>query len=242
MKQGQAVLIVLLVAAVALVFGLSIISQSTTDVRISQHENEAARAFNAAEAGIEDALKQINTLILGVPQALDVNNIPVSYEVNGQTYLEGVYKENETATVMLGGVINTITIEWGEDITDCSEAAALEITIIDVLGNTVKQAVNACYVDNHIIELAADPISPGYFKSYGFFVGSDDRLIRIRPIYNQTKLKVSGLDILPIQAYQVNSEAQSPSLESKAISVSRTEPATPSIFDYVLFSGINVVR
>src|SRR3989344_3666431 len=111
-SSGQAVLLVLLVAAVALGLGLSIISQSTTDIRISQQEQESARAFNAAEAGIETALKAITSVPLGIPQSLEVNNIPVEYTVSDTRYLEAVFKENESAQVVLGTSNNSLTIEW----------------------------------------------------------------------------------------------------------------------------------
>ncbi len=55
-SSGQALLIILLVMAVALTIGLSVIARSITDIAISQKEEEAARAFSAAEAGIEQAL------------------------------------------------------------------------------------------------------------------------------------------------------------------------------------------
>ncbi len=49
-------MIILLVMAVVLTVGLSVVSQSITDVRLSQKEEEASRAFSAAEAGIEQVL------------------------------------------------------------------------------------------------------------------------------------------------------------------------------------------
>ncbi|MDO8504064.1 MAG: choice-of-anchor R domain-containing protein [bacterium] len=55
-QRGQALLIILLVMAVALTIALSIASRSIADITISQKEEEAARAFSAAEAGIEQAL------------------------------------------------------------------------------------------------------------------------------------------------------------------------------------------
>ena len=55
-SAGQALLIILLVMAVALTIGLSVIARSITDIAISQKEEEAARAFSVAEAGIEQAL------------------------------------------------------------------------------------------------------------------------------------------------------------------------------------------
>jgi len=53
---GQALLVILLSMAVILVIVLSILSRSITDVTITSREEEALRAFSAAEAGVEQAL------------------------------------------------------------------------------------------------------------------------------------------------------------------------------------------
>lgn len=55
-QSGQALLIILLVLAVALTVVLSVISRSVTDIAITTKEEEASRAFSAAEAGVEEAL------------------------------------------------------------------------------------------------------------------------------------------------------------------------------------------
>lgn len=55
-QSGQALLIILLVLAVALTVVLSVISRSVTDIAVTTKEREAARAFSAAEAGVEEAL------------------------------------------------------------------------------------------------------------------------------------------------------------------------------------------
>jgi len=55
--SGQTLLIIILIAAVILTVGLAVASYSITDIKISQQEEESARAFSAAEAGIEESLK-----------------------------------------------------------------------------------------------------------------------------------------------------------------------------------------
>lgn len=55
-QSGQALLIVLLIMAVSLTIGLSIISSSVTDISLSGKSDDSARAFSAAEAGIEEGL------------------------------------------------------------------------------------------------------------------------------------------------------------------------------------------
>jgi Tfp pilus assembly protein PilX len=55
-SKGQALLLILLSMAVVLTIVLSILSRSVTDVAISSREEEALRAFSAAEAGIEKSI------------------------------------------------------------------------------------------------------------------------------------------------------------------------------------------
>lgn len=56
-QQGQVLLITLLVLTVATTIGLALIGRTRTDVVTSTEVEESARAFSAAEAGIEQALK-----------------------------------------------------------------------------------------------------------------------------------------------------------------------------------------
>ena len=55
-QKGQALLLVLLSMAVVLTVVLSIVSRSILDVAVTTGEEEALRAFSAAEAGVERAL------------------------------------------------------------------------------------------------------------------------------------------------------------------------------------------
>lgn len=56
-QEGQVLLISLLVLSIATTVALSLIGRSTTDVTISNQITQSSRAFSAAEAGIEEALK-----------------------------------------------------------------------------------------------------------------------------------------------------------------------------------------
>ncbi len=56
-QGGQAALIALLVLTVATTVGLSLIARGTTDVSVSRDIEESSRAFSAAEAGVEEALR-----------------------------------------------------------------------------------------------------------------------------------------------------------------------------------------
>lgn len=57
-EKGQAVIILLLIMVVGLTIGLSVVSRSILNVKLSTQSEESSRAFTAAEAGIEVALEQ----------------------------------------------------------------------------------------------------------------------------------------------------------------------------------------
>ena len=52
LQSGQALLIVLLGMAVVLTMVLSVVSRSVTDIQLTTRDDEALRAFSAAEAGV----------------------------------------------------------------------------------------------------------------------------------------------------------------------------------------------
>ncbi len=68
-EQGIALLLVLLAMSVVLVMVMQIVSSSITDIDISTTEEEASRAFSAAEAGIERILLESS---VG-----SINNVPL---------------------------------------------------------------------------------------------------------------------------------------------------------------------
>lgn len=54
--SGQALLLVVLVMSVVVVVALSFVSRSVTEISVTNLEEDATRAFSAAEAGVEQAL------------------------------------------------------------------------------------------------------------------------------------------------------------------------------------------
>ncbi len=80
-QRGQIVLITLLVLAIATTIALSLISRTTNDASITRQVEESSRAFSAAEAGIEEALRTqsgsngVVTLAAGVSYSVNVSSI-----------------------------------------------------------------------------------------------------------------------------------------------------------------------
>ena len=56
-NRGQVILIILLITTIGLTIGLSLVSRTITDIKVSTQITESSKAFSAAESGIEAALK-----------------------------------------------------------------------------------------------------------------------------------------------------------------------------------------
>lgn len=87
-SSGQALLLVLLSMAVVLVVVLSILSKSITDIAVTSREEEAQRAFSAAEAGIERILiSATGAGIAGTVGNASFNATVTSYGQGGHTII-----------------------------------------------------------------------------------------------------------------------------------------------------------
>lgn len=153
-QSGQILLITLLIMSVATTVALSLVSRTTTDINITSQFEESSRAFNAAEAGIELALKGASgsTGAIGVS---DNYNVTVTGVGNTQTYtLLNKTQAGTTETIWLvnhdaSGVpvitstytANTIDVCWSQE----TVTPAVIITVLYRKGgvyNTAKIAVD----------------------------------------------------------------------------------------------------
>lgn len=71
-QKGQALLVVILIMAVSLTVGLSMVARSITNSRTSNEEENSQRAFSAAEAGIQFASQ--SAVMLNINKGIQFNN------------------------------------------------------------------------------------------------------------------------------------------------------------------------
>lgn len=155
-NSGQALLVVLLIMAVALTVGLAVTSRTVTDIEISEQTEEAARAFSAAEAGIEEALVGIGTTFGGgwTEEGVSYSSTKTSLGKDANEYLfPEASQEDEVRTLWLADYddlskkydYNQLQIFWANSGT----TPALEVTIYYQTGSDYK-----------IIRYALDPLDP----------------------------------------------------------------------------------
>lgn len=158
MRDGQALVIVLLILALVSAVGLSVISRSVTEVSLSSTQDESSQALSAAEAGIESVLANpghsigsTNTIGTGGSYTVvSKNDAPSSPNLA----LADSLKSGEAVTLFLKGVNETsgafdgpvypggteFGICWGRfgDVeTPPGEAPAVEVTVYYLDGSNV---------------------------------------------------------------------------------------------------------
>lgn len=171
-QRGQVVLILVLVMTVALAIGISVIQRSISDVSTSTSVEQSSRAFSAAEAGIEKALRgdysPTNFFTDNNSQASVTQNLNPPLPASGirQDPLEyPPLAKEETAHVWLADPVanlpdctgyvcykqTTLDVYWGDSATD---QVALELSLVYYDGS--KYVSRKWYLDNGLTTRSPD--------------------------------------------------------------------------------------
>lgn len=166
-NQGQTLLIILLIMSVVFTIGLSVISRSVTDVAVSQKEEEAARAFSAAEAGIEQALIAgtnvtdstfgFTATVAGIAQNSSNFILPQLLNAGETAPVWFIEHDSSNNLVCTGSCFsgNTVTLFWGENgtasqssTTPAIEAAFLYTTTPNANGYSTARIARVAFDPN----------------------------------------------------------------------------------------------
>lgn len=260
-RNGQALLIIVLVMAVALTVGLAVISRSVTDIRISSQEEESARVFSAAEAGIENALKigatqgdfgdihyDVEETAMGAgtefvfPNQIEVGDTQTVWLVNHDA--DGNFMETA------GYTASGLNVCWE----DTDPETALEVSIFYKDAGIYKIARGAYDAETasraNSFSLPDDGSCAGlnrkkelkWSDDFGISLDGNTFLLflRLKPLYNKAKIGiVAGAGgTLPSQGTCFESSA---TLETSGVTrrvrQCQFHKSPPAVFDYVLFSG-----
>jgi len=171
LDKGQVVIILVLITVVGLTIGLSLISRTITDIRISSQIEQSGKALSAAEAGIESALK--GAVVGGPTGTVNLPDATATYNVQslggvssvytipltevGRTHTIWLIAHNEDGTINESdpnafGANKELDVCWGSNV---SNTAALVMSIFykHTPDNTYKVA-----------KTAYDPLGRGNFN------------------------------------------------------------------------------
>lgn len=258
--SGQTVLMIVLVMTLALTVGLSLISRTTTDIRVTSQFEESARAFSAAEAGIEESLASFGNASGNYDNGVTYNS---TIDQIGQ---DGVYQLPITSTVI--GQASTIflaahdqigNIDWTnrytgslrfcwKQATEGDPMPAIELTFFKKTLAGVYSTQRFAY-DSQVR-------ANGFDRTFGtddcgtgntdlasadiFIVNTPmSGFVRVRPYYSDAVVYIEplGSATFPSQGNLITSTGGIPGGATRKITVVRQFKTPPSLFDYVLFSG-----
>jgi hypothetical protein len=248
MRQGQALIVILLVLAVALTLGLAVVSRTVTEVGTATTQAESSRALSKAESGVEAALS--GTIIAGVT-ATDYSGRQISISEplaagESSTIFLATHDSNGNLD-LVGGLNaysgNNIDLCWG---TEAGSPVAIEASLY------YKELSNY-----KVVRFAYDPEGRG-----GFTRSDTDRtscptdhtylnhanisglpagkiLLRVRLLYNGDLahyVGVSGSTSFPVQGKNIVSTATEGNTTRK-IEVFQRYPDLSPLLDSAVFSG-----
>src|SRR3989339_123269 len=253
-RQGQILLITVMLLATVMTIVLSISFKSVTETQVTKLEEESQKALAAAESAIEAALKANTSITLSSISGLsgfdgtatlttstDVKFTTPNIEANGSyTFYLGNYNVSSKTMSDLPAQDYTICFENGSP-----DEPALEITLVKDSGvkkyvvdpNSPKKISNA-----PVNTPACNPDSTNY--SYSIHipsadVGADAKFLIIRVLYSPTRLFFTGGNnlltptiLLPVQGRTITSQATSNTSlgVSKKVVLFQSYPQIPGEF------------
>ena len=259
-QKGQALLVVVLVMVIALTVGLSIASKTITSFRNSTDVTSSQKALSAAEAGIEQALKQNNS-IANPKFSQDSGYDTKVASVQGTTFLlnngnfvpqdEGIDLwlsdySSESAKLYLNPypANGNITLYWGDSSGSCNNAA-LEIVLITGTKSApvlTRHAFDPCQTRSSqngftSVNSVQATVAGKTFSYQTTTIPVGNGLIaRIVPLYANTSVAVMGTSALPSQGFVVASTGSSGNVVRR-VNVFQAFPQIPAeYYLYNLFS------
>jgi hypothetical protein len=247
--------------AVVLTVGLSLISRTTTDIKISRQQEESARAFSAAEAGIEELLK---TGSAGVPIQSTLEsgaqffaNVPTATGQTEYTFPEEI-APGESATLWLathdaGGSLTAPYYPASAAFNLCWSSGAVEVSVYYQQGSEHKVARAAFDAVPGRGNNFASPDGGsclGFankkmvkFADLGVPGGATLLFVNLKPYYGAAKIGVEAQagSVFSAQGREIVSTGTLGQITRK-VKVVQGWPAPPAVFDYPLFSGGDLAK
>lgn len=252
-RRGQVGLLLLVVMGLVVGIALSLASRSLSDTVLSRQESESAKAFRLAETGIEQALNQLRQGTVPDTLPLSGDGAFSGNATVGEQDVFGLYvKEGEQAHLDVTNYTGNLDITWTrtadmrENPSSCNEGSGNAPAAIEVIAHradgTARFAYynpSGCSLGNNFTDSSAG--SNGYrSRVSSYAVGLGVVAVRIRPIYADATIQVSGSGLLT-QLYLIQSQAEGGDAK-KEIEVKRGLDAPASVFDYALFSGSGIEK
>ena len=262
-QKGQILLIVVLAAVISLTVGLSAVSRTITNTRVSTEEANSQKALSAAEAGIEELINKENFLEgTGLKSLSNQSKFnAVATDISGDNFLVDngqTIKQDDGADVWLSTYPNFTAPFWSGTMTvlykdndGCSVSGnqvvnpAIEVVVISGTNRNIPNMTRTVYdncgrsggnFNNPSDGSFTLPAAPNVMFNHRFNVVINNGFIaRIVPLYADTTLGVQSSVSLPAQGYVFESTGTAGNTTRK-VEVYQGFPKLPiEFFPYNLF-------
>jgi Tfp pilus assembly protein PilX len=268
-NKGQIALVVLAIMAIALTTTVSVSQRVINDLRVSYQQQESAKAFLGAEAGMEEALRrlksgeeiaQIDTEQIAESVGISeiVVNAPVTQGGGEEFNYPITLQPGQTAVIWLrdhnsDGTLNESAGYDGTSINFCWQTGAA-VEVIYFYRSGGNYSIRRFAFDTNETRRSGENhfSAPGLGSCADLSVGATLDLtagtplfLVARPFYQSTQVTVEGLpgQTIPVQGAELTSAgsvAQGATKIARKIRVFRGWSAPPSSFFQGLFSGTGV--
>jgi Tfp pilus assembly protein PilX len=250
-NQGQVLLIIILISAVLLTVGLSVSQLGNQDTKIAKIEADSKKAFSAAEAGLDAALKSSGTVNIAnlLPAGSGVSGYATADATLKPTFVSPLVKKDDQYTFYLGDYANNFSSYYTQALnvyyqSNKTNIPAIELTLIKNNGTVIRFAADS----EGRITGATTPGNANYTLS-GYSqtpfsyqvninqasIGGTTKFLIVRALYHDTKigLEATGLignPLLPLQGKTVTSTAITSTNVAKRIQLFQSYPQFPADF------------
>jgi hypothetical protein len=247
-QSGQVAVVTLLIMSVILVIAIAVSQRTAQEQQIAFTQDESVRVFNAAEGGVEEGLSTIQdfeegetTELPSGPQTIpNLNQSNVEYTIESSNAFEMYVDENTVVEIPLNVSGDDVTINWWESsVTDCANSPPAILVSLYQSDTSRHLAYDPCpgLADHNT---GFEEITAGtgdYAFQVTVDVTTDDKIMRIRPLFQDTRLQISG-DSLDQAQFAINSRGVSQTDETaRALNVLRSRLGAPSYMDFTLVAG-----
>jgi len=255
-RSGQVGLLLLVIMGLVVGIALSLASRSLGDTVLSRQESESAKAFRLAESGVEQALNALrqDTSTTSTLNLSGDGDFSGTTSIDGSTSFGLYVKEGEQAHLDVGSFApGNLTIQWTktsdtrENPSTCSAGSGNSPAAIEIIAHKSDGTASFSYLNPYSCTpetngfgnttIAGDS---GYRSRATYSVVAGTVAVRIRPLYSDSTIAVSGSG-LSTQLYLIQSKAAGGDAQ-KEIEVKRGLDAPASVFDYALFSGSSIEK
>lgn len=243
-QKGQVLLITVMLLATVLSIVMATSFSSITETQLTKLQEEERKAFAAAEAVTEKALKEGSTTLSGIGEFSNYQASATIDVTTSPNFITPLLQKDEQYTLYLStpqgapdnpNFQNLTTPYFSGNLYICFNNVGIELTLIKSDNTVSRYAVNPS--GSTIIQNAPSANSgstncpdTGFNNNYLLSSISNTKLLLVRLIGGSSKVGFRGSTNLPLQGKTVRSEATSPGGATKKIVLFQSYPQIPSEF------------